>query len=35
MNWPHNGMNKGAVPVRILTVYAGTQGVPTAEPVVH
>ena len=35
MNWPHNGMNKGAVPVRILTVYAGAQGVPTAEPVVH
>jgi quercetin dioxygenase-like cupin family protein len=35
MNWPHNGMNKGTVPVRILTVYAGAKGIPTAEPVAH
>ena len=35
MNWPHNGMNKGAVPVRILTVYAGAKGIATAEPVAH
>jgi quercetin dioxygenase-like cupin family protein len=35
MNWPHNGMNKGTVPVRILTVYAGAKGIATAEPVAH
>ena len=35
MNWPHNGMNKGAVPVRILAVYAGAKGVANAEPVAH
>ena len=33
MNWPHNGMNKGTVPVRILAVYAGAKGVLNAEPV--
>jgi hypothetical protein len=33
MNWPHNGMNKGSVPVRILAVYAGAKGIPDAEAV--
>jgi quercetin dioxygenase-like cupin family protein len=33
MNWPHNGMNKGTVPVRILAVYAGAHGIPDAEAV--
>ena len=35
MNWPHNGMNKGTVPVRILAVYAGAKGIPDAEAVAH
>jgi len=35
MNWPHNGMNKGTVPVRILAVYAGAKGIPNAEAVAH
>jgi quercetin dioxygenase-like cupin family protein len=35
MNWPHNGMNKGTVPVKILAVYAGAKGVPDAEAVAH
>ena len=35
MNWPHNGMNNGSVPVRILTVYAGAKGIANAEPVAH
>lgn len=30
MNWPHNGMNKGTVPVRLLAVYMGAEDVPTA-----
>ena len=25
MDWPHNGMNKGTVPVRILVVYMGSE----------
>jgi len=25
MDWPHNGMNKGNVPVRILVVYMGSE----------
>jgi quercetin dioxygenase-like cupin family protein len=33
MNWPHDGMNKGTVPVRILAVYMGAEGMPNAEPV--
>ncbi len=33
MNWPHDGTNKGTVPVRILAIYAGAKGVPTAEAV--
>ena len=33
MNWPHNGSNKGDVPVRILAVYMGAEGVPNATPV--
>jgi quercetin dioxygenase-like cupin family protein len=32
MDWPHNGMNKGAVPVKLLAVYMGAEGVPTATP---
>ena len=35
MNWPHNGMNKGTVPVRILAVYAGAKGLANAETVAH
>ena len=33
MNWPHNGTNKGDVPVRILAVYLGAEGIPNATPV--
>ena len=33
MNWPHDGANKGDVPVRILAVYLGAEGVPNATPV--
>jgi mannose-6-phosphate isomerase-like protein (cupin superfamily) len=33
MNWPHDGMNKGTVPVRILAVYMGAEGLPNAEPI--
>ena len=35
INWPHNGMNNGAVPVRILTVYVGAKGIANAELVAH
>jgi quercetin dioxygenase-like cupin family protein len=35
MNWPHNGMNKGTVPVRILAVYAGVTGIANAQAVAH
>ena len=31
VNWAHNGMNKGDVPVRLLAVYMGVEGVPNAE----
>jgi quercetin dioxygenase-like cupin family protein len=30
MNWPHNGRNLGPVPVRLLAVYMGADGVPNA-----
>jgi quercetin dioxygenase-like cupin family protein len=33
MNWPHNGANTGDVPVRILAVYMGAEGVPNATAV--
>jgi quercetin dioxygenase-like cupin family protein len=33
MNWPHNGANKGDVPVRILAVYMGADGIPNATAV--
>lgn len=26
MNWPHNGINKADMPVRILVVYMGSEG---------
>jgi quercetin dioxygenase-like cupin family protein len=32
MNWPHDGINKTAAPVRILVVYMGAEGVAVAEP---
>lgn len=32
MDWPHNGMNKGTVAVKLLAVYMGVEGVPTATP---
>src|ERR1700736_598236 len=32
MNWPHNGTNKTAAPVRILAVYMGAEGQTNAEP---
>lgn len=31
MNWAHNGMNKGTVPLRILAVYMGAEGIDNAE----
>ena len=31
MNWPHNGTNTGTVPVRILAVYMGADGMVNAE----
>ena len=31
MNWPHNGVNKGTAPVRLLVVYMGAEGVANAE----
>jgi quercetin dioxygenase-like cupin family protein len=30
VDWPHNGHNKGAVPVRILAVYIGAAGLADA-----
>jgi quercetin dioxygenase-like cupin family protein len=30
MNWPHNAHNYGSVPVRILAVYLGAEGVANA-----
>jgi quercetin dioxygenase-like cupin family protein len=33
MDWPHDGANKGDVPVRILAVYLGAEGIPNATPV--
>jgi len=32
MNWPHNGTNKGDVPVRLLAVYMGADGEANATP---
>ena len=32
MDWPHNGMNKGSEPVRILAVYMGADGKINAAP---
>jgi len=32
MNWPHNGMNKGTAPVKLLAVYMGAEGIPNATP---
>jgi quercetin dioxygenase-like cupin family protein len=26
VNWPHNGMNKGEVPVSLIAVYMGAEG---------
>jgi quercetin dioxygenase-like cupin family protein len=26
INWPHNGVNSGAVPVRLIAVYMGAEG---------
>jgi quercetin dioxygenase-like cupin family protein len=31
MNWAHNGKNTGAVPLRILAVYMGAEGIDNAE----
>ncbi|MCW5713200.1 MAG: cupin domain-containing protein [Bauldia sp.] len=31
MNWPHNATNHGDVPVRILAVYIGEEGVANAD----
>ena len=30
MNWPHNGVNRGRAPLRILVVYIGADGKPNA-----
>ena len=35
INWPHNGMNKGTVPVRILAVYAGAKDTANSQTVAH
>ena len=32
VDWPHNGTNRGNVPVRILAVYIGADGLANAEP---
>ena len=32
MNWPHNGTNKGTVPVRLLAVYMGAEDEANATP---
>ncbi|MEO8882064.1 MAG: cupin domain-containing protein, partial [Devosia sp.] len=36
MNWPHNGINKGTVPVKLIAVYMGggdkANTVKTAAP---
>jgi quercetin dioxygenase-like cupin family protein len=34
VDWPHNGTNASDVPVRLLAVYIGAEGVATAESVV-
>lgn len=31
----HNGMNKGTVPMRLLAVYMGAEGLPNTEAVPH
>ena len=31
MNWPHDGVNKGTAPVRLLVVYMGAEGTANAE----
>jgi len=31
MNWAHNGKNTGTVPLRILAVYMGAEGLENAE----
>lgn len=33
MNWPHNGINTGDVPVKIMAVYMGAEDKPNAEMV--
>ena len=33
MDWPHNGMNKADVPVRIFTVYVGVEVTAGSQPV--
>lgn len=30
VGWPHNGLNQGSVPVEILVVYMGAEGVPNS-----
>ena len=32
MNWPHNGTNKGTVPVSMIAVYMGGGGKADAKP---
>ena len=32
MDWPHNGKNNGDVPVRLLAVYMGAEGISNATP---
>lgn len=34
IDWPHNGTNTSAVPMRLLAVYMGADGIANAEPVV-
>ena len=32
VDWPHNGTNRGTVPVRLIAVYVGADGLANAEP---
>jgi quercetin dioxygenase-like cupin family protein len=33
IDWPHNGTNRGTVPVKLVAVYIGAQGTDNATPV--
>lgn len=33
MNWPHNGMNGGTAPAKLIAVYMGAEELKNADPV--